>query len=65
MPGFDIVVLLFVGMLGVILGLVGLAARPDSVGIVLGVMVLALGLVSVWQGWRMRRSAHGNPGAGP
>jgi uncharacterized membrane protein HdeD (DUF308 family) len=58
-------VLLFVGVIGVILGLVGLAARPDAIGFILGVVVLSMGAATLWVAWtvhrdnpRRRRHAH-------
>ena len=51
----DDIVLFAVGAVGVLLGLVGLAARHDPVGIALGVLVLIIGGISLFLGWTFWR----------
>ena len=51
----DDIVLFAVGAVGVLLGLLGLAARPDAVGIALGILVLIIGSISLFLGWTFWR----------
>ncbi len=48
-------VLLTVGILGVLLGLLGLVARPDTLGRLMGLLVLGMGSCSLWLGWLYSR----------
>ena len=55
------VVLLSVGIVGILLGVLSLAAKPDLFGTVMGLLVLAMGSLSLWLGWlfvRGRDSGH-------
>ena len=44
-----------VGAIGVLLGILALAARPDFLGTVMGVLVLAVGSFSLYLGWLFSR----------
>ena len=48
---FEGVVLIVIGAFGLILGTLGLAARPDVIGIIMGVLVFGMGCLSLWLGW--------------
>ncbi|RPI42607.1 MAG: hypothetical protein EHM59_17445 [Betaproteobacteria bacterium] len=50
-------VLLLTGIIGVPLGLLGIAARPDAVGIVLGLFVVSMGGVALYLAWMSREDA--------
>jgi hypothetical protein len=53
----DNIVLFAVGAVGLLLGLIGLVARPDPVGIALGVLVLIIGGISLYLGWTFWRGS--------
>jgi len=58
---FEDVMLLSIGILGILLGVLSLAAKPDVFGTVMGFLVLAMGSFSLWLGWffvRGRDSGH-------
>ena len=48
-------VLLAVGILGILLGLLGLVARPEAFGRLMGLLVLGMGSFSLWLGWLYSR----------
>ena len=52
---FEDVVLTFVGLIGLILGVFGLVARADFIGIVLGVLAIGMGAAALGLGWLLRR----------
>ena len=45
-----------VGVIGVLLGILALAGRPDFFGAVMGVLVLAMGSLSLYLCWLFSRS---------
>jgi hypothetical protein len=48
-------VLLAVGALGILLGLLGVVARSDPFGTLMGLIVLGTGTFSLWLGWLYSR----------
>ena len=53
---FEDWVLLAVGTVGILLGVLSLASKPDIFGTVMGIVVLVMGSISLGLGWLFARN---------